>query len=227
MPVSALSSAPAVAAPAPALAAEGVVVRYGAVTALDGVTVHVPAGACAALVGESGSGKTTLLRCFNALVRPDAGRVRVGGAEVSALDAVALRRAAGYVPQDGGLLPHWTVRRNVALVPDAAGRSPAPRRRARRRRRSRSSGSTRVASPAATRTSCRAASGSAWPWRARSPAARASSSSTSRSARSTRSRAPTRRRRSPPCAPTAPRAASRSRPCWSRTTCARRAASPT
>jgi osmoprotectant transport system ATP-binding protein len=110
--------------PAPALAAEDVVVRYGTVTVLDGVTLRVPAGACAALVGESGAGKTTLLRCFNALVRPDAGRVRVGGDDVAALDPIALRRRTGYVPQDGGLLPHWTVRRNVALAAALAG---APR----------------------------------------------------------------------------------------------------
>jgi osmoprotectant transport system ATP-binding protein len=78
-----------------------------------------------ALVGESGAGKTTLLRCFNALVRPDAGRVRVRGADVAAADPVALRRRTGYVPQDGGLLPHWTVLRNAALVPALAGRDDA------------------------------------------------------------------------------------------------------
>jgi osmoprotectant transport system ATP-binding protein len=49
----------------------------------------------------------------------------VGGDDVAALDAVALRRRTGYVPQDGGLLPHWTVRRNVALVPALAGAAAA------------------------------------------------------------------------------------------------------
>jgi osmoprotectant transport system ATP-binding protein len=70
-----------------------------------------------ALVGESGSGKTTLLRCFNRLVEPDAGRVTVGGSEIGMLDPIELRRRIGYVPQDGGLLPHWSVLRNAALVP--------------------------------------------------------------------------------------------------------------
>jgi osmoprotectant transport system ATP-binding protein len=70
-----------------------------------------------ALVGESGSGKTTLLRTFNALTAVDAGTVRVGGQDVAAAEPVALRRSLGYVQQDGGLLPHWTVARNVALVP--------------------------------------------------------------------------------------------------------------
>jgi osmoprotectant transport system ATP-binding protein len=100
-----------------ALAAHDVTHRYGDVVALDGVSVAVPAGRALALVGESGSGKTTLLRCFNRMVEPTGGRVTVGDADVRAQPAVALRRGIGYVPQDGGLLPHWRVRRNVALVP--------------------------------------------------------------------------------------------------------------
>ena len=89
----------------------------GAVDALDDVSIHVAEGECVALVGESGSGKTTLLRCFNRLVEPDAGTVVVDGTDVKRVDPVALRRRVGYVPQEGGLLPHWTVRRNVELVP--------------------------------------------------------------------------------------------------------------
>ena len=81
------------------------------------MSLEVAAGECVALVGESGSGKTTLLRCFNRLVTPSGGRVLLHGADVATLDAVALRRTLGYVPQDGGLLPHWRVLRNVALVP--------------------------------------------------------------------------------------------------------------
>ena len=106
-----------------ALEAVGVTKRFGAVTALDGVSLAVAHGECVALVGESGSGKSTLLRVFNALTRLDAGAARVEGREVSGADAVALRRAIGYVPQDGGLLPHWTVARNVALVPVLLGRA--------------------------------------------------------------------------------------------------------
>lgn len=99
------------------LRAESVSKRYGAVVALDDVTLHVGRGECLVLIGESGSGKTTLLRCFNALVAPDRGQVFVDNAPVSAADPVALRRRIGYVPQDGGLLPHWQVQRNVELVP--------------------------------------------------------------------------------------------------------------
>ena len=100
-----------------ALEAVAVAKRFGSVTALDGVSLDVAAGECVALIGESGSGKTTLLRCFNRLTHPDQGRVLVGGADVARGDPVLLRRTIGYVPQEGGLLPHWRVLRNVALVP--------------------------------------------------------------------------------------------------------------
>ena len=100
-----------------ALAAREVTRRYDQVVALDRVSLEVHRGECVALIGESGSGKTTLLRCFNRLTDPDAGTVEVDGANVAGVDPVALRRRVGYVPQDGGLLPHWRVRRNVALVP--------------------------------------------------------------------------------------------------------------
>ncbi|MEP6492921.1 MAG: ATP-binding cassette domain-containing protein [bacterium] len=99
-----------------ALAAEHVSKRFGAVVGLDDVSLDVSPGACIALVGESGSGKSTLLRCFNRLVDPDSGAVRVDGADIAAVDPVQLRRRIGYVPQDGGLLPHWRVQRNVELV---------------------------------------------------------------------------------------------------------------
>ena len=100
-----------------ALLAERVSKRYGDIVALDGVSLEVQRGECVALIGESGSGKTTLLRCFNRLTDPDGGRVLVDGADLATVDPFELRRRTGYVPQDGGLLPHWRVRRNVALVP--------------------------------------------------------------------------------------------------------------
>ena len=103
------------------LSAHSVRKRYltsaGATDALADVSLDVASGECVALVGESGSGKTTLLRCFNRLVEPDAGAVVVDGVDVQRTDPVALRRRVGYVPQEGGLMPHWTVRRNVELVP--------------------------------------------------------------------------------------------------------------
>lgn len=106
-----------VAASGEALRAENVTKRYGSVLALDRVSLEVRRSECVVIIGESGSGKTTLLRCFNRLIDPDQGRVLIEGVEASQLDPIALRRRIGYVPQDGGLLPHWRVQRNVELVP--------------------------------------------------------------------------------------------------------------
>jgi osmoprotectant transport system ATP-binding protein len=109
-----------------ALRAEDVTKHYGSVVALDHVSVEVERSTCVVLIGESGSGKTTLLRCFNRLVDPDEGRILIDGVNASELDPIALRRRIGYVPQDGGLLPHWRVQRNVELVPWLRGMTNAP-----------------------------------------------------------------------------------------------------
>jgi osmoprotectant transport system ATP-binding protein len=117
--------------PALVLQAEAVRKTYpGGVVALDGVSLAVEAGECVALVGESGSGKTTLLRCFNRMTEVDAGTVRVEGRDVRESDPVALRRHVGYVPQEGGLMPHWRVLRNAALVPWLRGEADAEARAA-------------------------------------------------------------------------------------------------
>ena len=101
----------------PALSAKDVVKRFGSVPVLDHVDLSVGQGEIVVLVGESGAGKTTLLRLFNRMIEADEGEVRVGGRNVHSLNPVKLRRSIGYVQQEGGLIPHWTVRRNVALVP--------------------------------------------------------------------------------------------------------------
>ena len=108
--------------PDPALEAAAVAKTYADGTAaLAGVSLQVQPGETIALVGESGSGKTTLLRLFNRMVEPSAGMVRVEGRPVTELDPIVLRRRIGYVPQDGGLIPHWRVERNVDLVPRLLG----------------------------------------------------------------------------------------------------------
>lgn len=101
----------------PALEARDVRKHYGRVVALDGISLRVREGESVALVGESGSGKTTLLRCFNRMVEPDGGRILIRGRPSDELDPIELRRRTGYVQQEGGLLPHWTVERNAGLVP--------------------------------------------------------------------------------------------------------------
>jgi len=98
------------------------------VTALDGASLTVARGETVVLVGESGSGKTTLLRLFNRLEIATAGEVLIAGEPVEASDPIALRRRIGYVQQEGGLLPHWTVERNVELVPTLLGWSVEQRR---------------------------------------------------------------------------------------------------
>jgi osmoprotectant transport system ATP-binding protein len=93
----------------------------GGTRALAGVDLEVRRGETMVLIGESGCGKTTLLRMFNRMAEPTAGEVRVGGRRAGDWDPIELRRRTGYVPQDAGLLPHWTAGRNVALVPSLLG----------------------------------------------------------------------------------------------------------
>jgi osmoprotectant transport system ATP-binding protein len=69
------------------------------------------------LLGRSGSGKTTTLKLINALASPTSGRVYVEGRTTSEWDPIRLRRGIGYVIQEAGLFPHFTVERNIALVP--------------------------------------------------------------------------------------------------------------
>jgi osmoprotectant transport system ATP-binding protein len=75
------------------------------------------------LVGTSGSGKTTALRMVNRMVEPTSGRILWDGVNVATMDAVKLRRSIGYVMQEGGLFPHWTVAHNIATVPLLEGAS--------------------------------------------------------------------------------------------------------
>jgi osmoprotectant transport system ATP-binding protein len=85
--------------------------------ALQNIDWGVQHGETMALIGESGSGKTTLLRLLNRLAEPSSGEVFIQGHPATNQDPIALRRRLGYVPQDGGLFPHWTIRQNVCLVP--------------------------------------------------------------------------------------------------------------
>jgi len=98
--------------------------------ALDGFSLTIAEGETVALVGPSGCGKTTALKLANRLLDADAGAVRIFGRPAGEHDPVALRRRIGYVIQEGGLLPHWTVRENVETVPRLLG-WPEDRRRAR------------------------------------------------------------------------------------------------
>ena len=84
---------------------------------VDGISFSVGAGETLVLLGRSGSGKTTTLKLVNRLLIPTDGAVRVAGASADAVQATALRRRIGYVIQDVGLFPHFTVAGNVGLLP--------------------------------------------------------------------------------------------------------------
>jgi osmoprotectant transport system ATP-binding protein len=82
-----------------------------------GLTLDVARGETLVLLGRSGSGKTTTLKLINRLLEPSEGEIRIAGRSGSSWDPIRLRRGIGYVIQDAGLFPHWTVERNIALVP--------------------------------------------------------------------------------------------------------------
>jgi osmoprotectant transport system ATP-binding protein len=84
---------------------------------LSGLDLSVQQGKTMMLLGRSGSGKTTCLRLINRLLEPTGGQVCVQGRDAAAWDVIQLRRHIGYAIQDVGLFPHYTVRKNVALVP--------------------------------------------------------------------------------------------------------------
>src|SRR5215471_1908459 len=84
---------------------------------LEDVSFKVDAGETVVLLGRSGSGKTTTLKLVNRLLEPTSGEVLVEGRKTTDWDPIRLRRRIGYVIQEIGLFPHFTVARNVALVP--------------------------------------------------------------------------------------------------------------
>jgi osmoprotectant transport system ATP-binding protein len=88
---------------------------------LDHISFEVDRGETLVLLGRSGSGKSTTLRLINRLLTPTTGNIFVDGQDIAELDPIALRRRTGYVIQEFGLLPHWTVEENVALVPRLLG----------------------------------------------------------------------------------------------------------
>jgi ABC-type branched-subunit amino acid transport system ATPase component len=102
--------------PGPALAAEDIRAGYGAGDIIHGVSVRVAAGTVASVVGPNGSGKSTLLKSLCGVIRPSAGRVRVGDRDITGLPPEEVARAGvGYVPQVDDVFAPLTVRENLEM----------------------------------------------------------------------------------------------------------------
>jgi len=94
---------------------------------LENISLSIEAGTTTVFLGRSGSGKTTLLRTVNRMIASTRGDILVDGTLNSNTDLIRLRRGIGYVIQETGLFPHFTVERNVGIVLEAEGRPKTPR----------------------------------------------------------------------------------------------------
>ena len=100
---------------------EGVTKHFGAVEAVRGVDATIREGEITVLIGPSGCGKSTLLRMINRMIEPSSGRICISGEDVRDTRPELLRRRIGYVIQNVGLFPHYTVYENVSVVPRLLG----------------------------------------------------------------------------------------------------------
>ncbi len=100
---------------------DGVSKHFGNEAAVDRISLTVPAGSMCVLVGTSGCGKSTTLRMINRLIEHSAGEIRIDGHQIRSFNQQTLRRRIGYSIQSIGLFPHWTVARNIGVVPRLLG----------------------------------------------------------------------------------------------------------
>ncbi|MDI5920825.1 ABC transporter ATP-binding protein [Halomonas sp. LR5S13] len=91
--------------------------RFGVATAVDDISLSVAQGELCVLVGTSGCGKSTTLRMINRLIEHSEGEIHIDGQQIRRFRQETLRRRMGYAIQSTGLFPHWTVARNIGLVP--------------------------------------------------------------------------------------------------------------
>ena len=91
--------------------------KFGNMTAVNNLSLHIEKGSLTMFIGPSGCGKTTTLRMINRLTSFDKGSIMVNNASINDINPVELRRNIGYVIQEIGLFPHFTVFENIAIVP--------------------------------------------------------------------------------------------------------------
>lgn len=91
--------------------------NYGDFIALNNLNLEISEGELCVLLGPSGCGKSTSLRLINRLIKMDSGVIEVNGRDITDIDEETLRRGIGYVIQNVGLLPHYTVKENISIVP--------------------------------------------------------------------------------------------------------------
>ena len=103
------------------IAAQNLTKGFGQHLAVNDVSFRVGQGETLVLLGTSGCGKTTALKMINRLIEPSSGTISVNGTNISEQSGPALRRSIGYVIQDGGLFPHYTIAQAIATVPDLLG----------------------------------------------------------------------------------------------------------
>jgi len=112
----------AAAGTAPAIAIRGASYHPpGGPALVESLSLEIPAGITLVLLGRSGSGKTTTLKLINRLLEPTAGELLVEGRPAKDWDPIRLRRHMGYAIQDVGLFPHYSVERNIGLLPAVEG----------------------------------------------------------------------------------------------------------
>lgn len=90
---------------------------YDGRSVVDDISFEVEEGSLMVLLGTSGSGKTTTLKMINRLIEPTRGEILINGLNISHLNKEKLRRNIGYVSQNDGLFPHYTVEQNIGILP--------------------------------------------------------------------------------------------------------------
>lgn len=107
------------------IVAEHLSKHFNDIRAVDDISFTVKEGETMVLLGTSGCGKTTTLKMLNRLIEASSGRISIDGKDIFDQQPEHLRRSIGYVSQNNGLFPHYTVSENIAIVPRLLGWRPA------------------------------------------------------------------------------------------------------